>query len=58
MKARKSNKKSCATPSLARPERETNGVEDDAASEERCPARTYFRYPATARRREPVRFYR
>jgi len=58
MKARKSGKKACATPSLARPERDAKGAEDESVPEERCPARTYFRYPAAARRREPVRFYR
>ena len=38
-------------------ERRAKAAEDQSASD-RAPSKTYFRYPAAARRREPVRFYR
>ena len=54
MKAQKSFKKHDA-----KADRDDRGrAADDQATAERCPSKTYFRYPAAARRREPVRFYR
>ncbi len=60
MKAHKSRKKVDTNDARPRAGRDAvaKGSDDLAAAAERCPSKTYFRYPAAARRREPVRFYR